>query len=76
MAGFCSSASRDEIETAGFTLSPGRYVGAPESEEDQIEFEEKMATLVDQLADEMAENERLAREVKDVLARIGYVDSL
>ena len=58
----------DEIEAAGFTLSPGRYVGAPESEEDEIAFEEKMAMLVDQLADEMAENERLAGEVKEALA--------
>jgi hypothetical protein len=31
-----------------------------------------MATLVDRLAEEMAENERLARQVKDALARVGY----
>ena len=53
-------------------MSPGRYVGAPESEEDEVAFEERMATLVDQLAEEMAENERLAGEVKTALARIGY----
>ncbi len=70
--GFCKAAKLDEVEAAGFTLSPGRYVGAPESEEDEIAFEERMATLVDQLADEMAENERLGREVKSGLARIGY----
>ena len=62
-----------EIEAAGFTLSPGRYVGAPETEEDEVAFEETMATLVDQLAEEMAENERLAGQVKSALARIGYV---
>ena len=62
-----------EIEAAGFTLSPGRYVGAPESEEDEIAFEERMATLVDQLAEEMAENERLARtRSAKALARVGY----
>jgi type I restriction enzyme M protein len=71
-AGFSRSAPIDEIEAADFTLSPGRYVGAPEAEEDEIAFEERMATLVDQLADEMAENERLASEVKHALARIGY----
>jgi type I restriction enzyme M protein len=70
--GFCMSAKIDEVEAAGFTLSPGRYVGAPEAEEDEIAFEEQMATLVDQLADEMAENERLAGEVKNALARTGY----
>ncbi len=70
--GFGRSATLAEIEAAGFTLSPGRYVGAPESEEDEIAFEEKMAMLVDRLADEMAENERLAGEVKGALARVGY----
>jgi type I restriction enzyme M protein len=70
--GFCRSATVAAIEAAGFTLSPGRYVGAPESEEDEIAFEEKMATLIDQLAEEMAETERLAREVRAGLSRVGY----
>jgi type I restriction enzyme M protein len=71
-AGFCKSAPLDEVETAGFTLSPGRYVGAPEFEEDKIAFEERLATLVDELADQMAENDRLAGDVRDALARVGY----
>ena len=70
--GFCKSATLTDVEAAGFTLSPGRYVGAPESEEDEIAFEERMATHVDRLADEMSENERLARSVKDAFARVGY----
>ncbi len=70
--GFSKSATLAEVEATGFTLSPGRYVGAPESEEDEIEFEERMAGLVDQLADEMAENERLKVEVREALARVGY----
>jgi type I restriction enzyme M protein len=70
--GFSKSAMLQEVETAGFTLSPARYVGAPESEEDEIAYEERMATLVDQLADEMVENERLASAVKEALARVGY----
>ncbi len=70
--GFCNSATFVDIETAGFTLSPGRYVGAPKTEEDEIAFEERMATLVDKLADEMAENERLAGDVKRALTRVGY----
>ena len=70
--GFCKGSDLQEIEAAGFTLSPGRYVGAPESEEDEVAFEERMATLVDKLADEMVENKRLAGEVKAALARVGY----
>ena len=72
LPGFCRSATLAEIETAGFALSPGRFVGAPDSEEDEIAFEERMATLVDRLAEEMAENERLAAEVRKALATVGY----
>jgi type I restriction enzyme M protein len=70
--GFSKSAALAEIEAAGFTLSPGRYVGAPEAEEDEIAFEERMATLVDKLADEFAENRRLADEVRAALTKVGY----
>jgi type I restriction enzyme M protein len=72
VAGFCRGSDLKEIEAAGFTLSPGRYVGAPESEDGAVAFEEKMAGLVDELGKEMAENERLARDVRDALMRVGY----
>jgi type I restriction enzyme M protein len=70
--GFCKGSDLQEIEAADFTLSPGRYVGAPESEEDEVAFEERMATLVDKLAEEMAENERLAGAVRTAMGRVGY----
>jgi type I restriction enzyme M protein len=70
--GFCVSAPLAVVEEMGFTLSPGRYVGAPESEEDEIAFDERIATLVDHIAAEMAQNDRLAGEVKAALTRVGY----
>ncbi len=70
--GFCASARSSVIEAQGFTLSPGRYVGAPEEEEDEVAFEERMAELVETLEDEMAENERLAGQVKKALGQVGY----
>jgi type I restriction enzyme M protein len=70
--GFCKGSDLQEIEETSFTLSPGRYVGAPEAEEDEVAFEERIATLVDRLAEELAENERLAAEVKRALGRVGY----
>jgi type I restriction enzyme M protein len=70
--GFGASTDLATIEQQGFTLSTGRYVGAPEEEEDEVAFEERMAELVETLETEMAENERLAGEVKQALARIGY----
>jgi type I restriction enzyme M protein len=70
--GFCKSAELDEVEAAGFTLSPGRYVGAPEAEEDEIAFEERMATLVDELGDELKRSETFTQMVKSALAKVGY----
>lgn len=70
--GFVKAATLAEIEAANFALSPGHYVGAPESEEDQVAFEERMAILVDKLGEEMAVNERLATGVRNALGRIGY----
>jgi len=70
--GFCAGVDLAAIEQAAFTLSPGRYVGAPEEEEDEVAFEERMAELVKNLEAEMAENERLAGEVRRALARVGY----
>ncbi|HZV74435.1 MAG TPA: N-6 DNA methylase [Conexibacter sp.] len=70
--GFAASAKLADIEATSFTLSPGRYVGAPEEEEDEVAFEERMAELVETLEAEMVENERLAAEVKKALARVGY----
>jgi type I restriction enzyme M protein len=70
--GFCASADLATIERGGFTLSPGRYVGAPEQEEDEVAFEERVAELVETLEAEMGENQRLALKVKEVLARVGY----
>jgi hypothetical protein len=59
------------LEAQGFTLSPGRYVGALEAEDDEVVFEERMTELVETLETEMAENEQLAGEVKRALARAG-----
>jgi type I restriction enzyme M protein len=70
--GFCRTATLAEIEAASFTLSPGRYVGAPEAEEEEIAFEERMAMLVARLADEIVQGERLTAEVRAGLAKIGY----
>jgi len=70
--GFCASVDLEEVEKHSFALSPGRYVGAPDSEEDESEFEEKMARLVERLAGELAESERRTVEVRQALETVGY----
>ncbi|MGA2453902.1 MAG: class I SAM-dependent DNA methyltransferase [Solirubrobacteraceae bacterium] len=70
--GFCKASDTAEIAAAGFTLSPGVYVGAPESEENAVALDERMAALMDRLAEEFEESDRLTGDVKVALSLIGY----
>jgi type I restriction enzyme M protein len=70
--GFCASVKLAAVEAAQFTLSPGRYVGAPDEEEDEVAFEERMAELVERLGTEMTENAHLAAVVRQKLKGLGY----
>jgi type I restriction enzyme M protein len=70
--GFCKSATLDEIRQHGYVLTPGRYVGAPEQEEDDEPFEAKMARLVAQLAEQQAEARRLDEAIWKNLRELGY----
>lgn len=72
VAGFCKVATIDEIKDNNFVLTPGRYVGTEEQEDDGIPFEEKMADLTSKLAEQMQEGARLDEEIKKVLEAIGY----
>ncbi len=72
VAGFCKSASLDEIRKHDFVLTPGRYVGAAEQEDDGEPFAEKMARLTAQLREQLAESARLEAEIKRNLGGLGY----
>ncbi len=70
--GFCKSVNKDEIKKHDYILTPGRYVGFAEEEEDPEEFEEKMKRLTSELAKQFEESDRLEDEIKANLRRIGY----
>ena len=70
--GFCKSATLAEIEKQGFVLTPGRYVGIPDEEDDGIPFEDKMNELTSQLAEQMKEGVKLDEEIKKNLESIGF----
>ncbi|EGQ9169169.1 type I restriction-modification system subunit M [Vibrio cholerae] len=71
-AGFCKSATLEEITKHDFILTPGRYVGATEELDDGIPFGEKMAALAAKLSEQFAESARLEAEIKKNLAGLGY----
>ena len=70
--GFCKSATTDEIAAHGHVLTPGRYVGAEEVEEDGEPFEEKMTRLVAELHSQFAESARLEKAIRANLGGLGY----
>jgi type I restriction enzyme M protein len=71
-AGFCKSATFDEIEANDFVLTPGRYVGAAEIEDDGIPFETRMAELSQTLYQQMDEAEKLDAVIRKNLGVLGY----
>jgi len=70
--GFCKSATTDEIREHGYVLTPGRYVGAAEIEDDGVPFEEKMTELSAKLYEQFAEAARLEATIKRNLEGLGY----
>ena len=70
--GYCKTATLDEVRAAGYALTPGRYVGTGELANDGEPFDQKMKRLTQDLSSQLAESERLAREVRKQLSTTGY----
>jgi type I restriction enzyme M protein len=70
--GFCKAAKTDEVIKHNHVLTPGRYVGIPDEEDDGIPFETKMADLTNTLKEQMAQEDELNEEIKQQLAKIQY----
>jgi len=75
VAGFCYSAKLGEIEKNGFVLTPGRYVGAADIEDDGEAFEEKMKRLTGLLKQQQVEGAKLDAAIARNLAWLGFGDS-
>jgi len=71
VAGFCMSAKRETIEKHGFVLTPGRYVGAEEAEDDGEPFPEKMARLTKTLGEQFTESAHLEKKIRTNLSNVG-----
>ena len=71
-AGYCKSASLDDIKANDYVLTPGRYVGAADIEDDGIAFEDKMTELSQTLFAQMKEAEGLDKVIRQNLEVLGY----
>ncbi|OGH57654.1 MAG: N-6 DNA methylase [Candidatus Lindowbacteria bacterium RIFCSPLOWO2_12_FULL_62_27] len=72
VAGFCKAAKADEIGKHSHVLTPGRYVGAEEIEDDGEPFEEKMKRLTSELSKQFTESARLEKEIYKNIKGLGY----
>ena len=72
VAGFCKAAKLEEVQSHDCVLTPGRYVGAEEVEDDGEPFEEKMARLVGELREQMERAAELDEQILTVLSGLGY----
>ena len=70
--GFCAVIDTEKIAEQDYILTPGRYVGVEEQEDDGEPFEEKMARLTSELSDLFKQSHKLEAEIKDKLGAIGY----
>jgi len=68
--GFCKSATLDEVRELDYVLTPGRYVGLPE-EEDDFDFEERVKKLTAELKAQMEESKKLDERIKENLLKVG-----
>ncbi len=71
VAGYCKAAKLDEIDEHDYVLTPGRYVGAEDVEEDAEPYEEKLARLRAALLADFDESERLEKLIKSRLQELG-----
>lgn len=72
VAGFCRSVLLAEIAQHGHVLTPGRYVGAEEVEDDKEAFADKMQKLTEKLGEQMAKGAELDQLIRQKLGRLGY----
>ena len=72
ISGFCKSITLDDIRSHGYVLTPGRYVGTEEVEDDGEPFEEKMNRLIIQLAEQFKESGDLQKKIRTNLKELGF----
>ena len=72
IAGFCRSVPLAEIAEHGHVLTPGRYVGAEEIEDDDEAFADKMQKLTEKLGEQMAKGAELDALIRQKLGGLGY----
>ena len=70
--GYCAVVSIEDVAKQDYILTPGRYVGIAETEDDGEPFQEKMERLTSELSDLFAQSHDLEKEIRKQLSSIGF----
>ena len=70
--GYCAVVSIEDVTKQDYILTPGRYVGIAETEDDGEPFQEKMERLTSELSDLFAQSHDLEEEIRKQLSSIGF----
>ena len=70
--GFCAAVTTQDIAKQDYILTPGRYVGIEEQEDDGEPFEEKMGRLTSELSELFEKSHELEKEIRERLGAIGF----
>ena len=68
--GYCKSSTTKEIEKNGFVLTPGRYVGFADEEDDGISFEEKIGLLTDEYFSLISQSKEIEQQIDINLSKV------
>ncbi len=69
---FCYTAKLDEVQEHKYILTPGRYVGSTNGDDDDEDFEERMPRLVSNLSLQFQKSTELEIQIKKELTDLGY----
>lgn len=70
--GYCAATTLDEVAKQDYILTPGRYVGIAEAEDDGEPFQEKMERLTSELSEMFEKSHQLEEEIRKQLGSIGF----
>lgn len=72
--GFCKSTTTERVAELNYVLTPGRYVGLPDEEED-VNFAERFFALKAELEKQFAEEEALNQRIRENLAKLDITEN-
>ena len=72
MPGFCKVATLEEVREHNYALTPGRYVGAADLDDDDEPFEDRLPKLVATIKQQFAESAKLEKEIARNFKALGW----